>query len=301
MSLIKAVIISARPKTLVVSIAVILLGQVLASRDIELYQYADGLDMSIAFLCLLCCCFLQISVNIANDYFDAKSGIDSPARLGPMRASQAGLISSQHLLIAIFSTSLIAVITGLYLILQGGWLFFFLGLILLAGVYTYSGGKKPLASNALGEVAVFLFFGWLGVIASYYLQTQHFNWALFFPASEIGLLIAAVMLVNNIRDISTDSKAGKKTLALHLGPIKSRMVYSLLLLLPFIFIPFNPYMPWLNTTLLPLHLGLCWLIRKRTGKQLNLQLSQTSLLVLLWALGYVFSFLLSPSMPTDFR
>jgi len=296
MTLLKALVISARPKTLVVSIAVILLGQLLAARDIELYQYTDGLDMSIALLCLLCCCFLQISVNLANDYFDNKSGIDSSARLGPLRASQAGLISSQQLLTALFITSSIAVITGLVLILKGGWLFFFLGLISLAGVYTYSGGKKPLASNALGEIAVFLFFGWLGVMASYYLQTSHFNWRLFFPASEIGVLIAAIMLVNNIRDISTDSLAGKKTLALHLGPIKSRMLYSVLLLLPFISIPFNPYLPWLNTALFPLHLGLCWLIRKRTGKRLNLQLSQTSLLVMLWALGYVFSFLLTPIM-----
>jgi 1,4-dihydroxy-2-naphthoate octaprenyltransferase len=115
-----------------------------------------------------------------------------------------------------------------------------------------------------------------------------------FPASEIGLLVAAIMLVNNIRDISTDSRAKKKTLAVHLGPIKSRMLYSFLLLIPFLSIPFNPYLPWLNTALLPLHFGLCWFMQKRTGQQLNQQLVQTSLLVPLWALGYVFSFLLSP-------
>jgi len=294
MTLINALIVSARPKTLVVSIAVILLAQILAARDLEYYQYTDGLDLSIAFMCLLCCCFLQISVNLANDYFDDKAGIDTPTRLGPMRASQAGLISSQHLLVAIISTSLLAVITGLYLIFKGGWPFFFLGLLSLLGVYAYSGGKKPLASNALGEVAVFLFFGWLGVMASYYLQTSQLNWALLFPASEIGLLIAAIMLVNNIRDIPTDTHASKKTLAVHLGPIKSRMLYSLLLLLPFISIPFNPYLPWLNTTLLPLHFVLCWVMTKRTGQQLNQQLGQTSLLVLFWVIGYLFTFLLSP-------
>lgn len=294
MTLINAVFISARPKTLVVSAAVILLGHILAWRDLEFYRYTDSLDMSIAFLCLLCCCFLQISVNLANDYFDNKSGIDSPDRLGPLRASQAGLISNKHLLIAIFTTSTLAIIPGLYLIFAGGWPFFFLGLFSLAGVYAYSGGRKPLASNALGEVAVFLFFGWLGVIASYYLQTSHFHWALFLPASEIGLLIAAIMLVNNIRDITTDLRAGKKTLAVHLGPTKSRVLYGLFLLTPFLLISINPYLPWLNTALLPLHFFLCWLIRKRTGQQLNKQLGQTSLLVLLWAIGYLFSFLLSP-------
>jgi 1,4-dihydroxy-2-naphthoate octaprenyltransferase len=296
MTLINALAISARPKTLVVSVAVILLGQILASRDLERYSHVDVLDTSIAFFCFLCCCFLQISVNLANDYFDDKAGIDSAARLGPVRASQAGLISSRHLLIAIFSTSLIAAVTGLYLIFKGGWPFFFLGLLSLAGVYAYSGGRKPLASNALGEIAVFLFFGWLAVIASYYLQTSHFNWGLLFPASEIGLLVAAIMLVNNIRDISTDSRAKKKTLAVHLGPIKSRMLYSVLLLLPFIIMPFNPYLPWLNSVLLPLHFSLCWFIQKRTGQQLNQQLGQTSILVLLWALGYLFSFMLLPQM-----
>jgi 1,4-dihydroxy-2-naphthoate octaprenyltransferase len=297
MTLINAIITSIRPKTLVVSVAVILLGQTLAWRDLELGSYATELNMTLAFFCLLCCCFLQISVNLANDYFDDKAGIDGPERLGPIRASQAGLLSHQHLLATLFSSSFIAVITGVYLIVQGGWLFFFLGLLSLAGVYSYSGGKRPLASNALGEISVFLFFGWLAVIASYYLQTTHFHLALLLPASEIGLLVAAIMLVNNIRDIPTDSIAGKKTLAVYLGPIKSRMLYNVLLLLPFIILPFNPYFPWLNTAFLPLHLYACWLMRKRSGQQLNQQLGQTSLLVLLWAAGYVFSFLLSPTFP----
>jgi 1,4-dihydroxy-2-naphthoate octaprenyltransferase len=293
MTLMTTVFNAIRPKTLAISAAVILLGQVLAWRDLAIYKDTE-LDSSIALLCFLCCCFLQISVNLANDYFDAKAGIDSPNRLGPIRASQAGLLSSGQIRLMILVSILGAITTGLYLIYTGGWLFLFLGLLSLAGVYAYSGGRKPLASRGLGEIAVFLYFGWLAVIASYYLQTSSFSWALLFPASEIGLLVAAVMLVNNIRDIPTDGLAGKKTLALHLGPIKSRALYSLLLLLPFILLPFNPYLPWLNTALLPLHLCLCWFIRKRTGQQLNQQLGQTSFLVLLWALGYLFSFLLLP-------
>lgn len=296
MPLIVALFTSIRPKTLLVSIAVILLGQVLAWRDLELNSITTGLDLSIVIFCLICCCFLQISVNLANDYFDEKAGIDGPARLGPIRGTQSGLLSRRHLLATLFSSIVIAVISGLYLIIQGGWLFFFLGLLSLAGVYSYSGGKKPLASNALGEISVFLFFGWLAVIASYYLQSTHFHWALFYPATEIGLLVAAIMLVNNIRDIPTDSIAGKKTLAVSLGPIKSRMLYNILLLVPFIILPFNPYFPWINSALLPLHLYLCWLIRKRTGQKLNPLLGQTSLLVLLWSVGYLCSFLLSPNL-----
>ena len=290
-----AIFNSTRPKTLIVSIAVIALGQILAWHDLTINPINQSLNTVIAFFCLICCCFLQISVNFANDYFDDKAGIDGPERLGPIRASHMGLLSHHHLLIALCCTTFLAIITGLYLIIQGGWLFFFLGLLSLAGVYSYSGGKKPLASNALGEVAVFLFFGWVAVIASYYLQCAHFEWALLFPASEAGLLVAAIMLVNNIRDISTDSIAGKNTLAVHLGSFKSRILYSALLLSPFIMIPFNLYFPWFNILLLPLHLYLCWLIHKRKGQQLNKQLGQTSLLVLLWTIGYLCSFLLSPS------
>lgn len=293
-ALANALVDSARPKTLLVSIAVILLGQSLAWNDLQLEASLYFFSSSTALFCFLSCGFLQISVNLANDYFDGKAGIDQPSRLGPIRPSQAGTLSHQHLLTAIIGSSLIAVISGLYLVYLGGWLFLLLGFLSLAGVYSYSGGRTPLASNALGELAVFLFFGWLAVMASYYLQTFNFKFALFFPASEIGLLVAAIMLVNNIRDISTDQRAGKVTLAVRLGREKSSVLYCLCLLLPFLSIPFNPYFPWLNTVLFPLHFYLCWVIRKRSGSRLNTQLAQTSLVVLLWAVGYLASFILSP-------
>lgn len=293
-ALANALVDSARPKTLLVSVAVILLGQTLAWHDLQLETGPYNFNSSTALFCFLSCCFLQVSVNLANDYFDGKAGIDQPNRLGPIRPSQAGTLSQQHLLTAIVSSCLIAVITGLYLVYLGGWLFLLLGLLSLAGVYSYSGGRMPLASNALGELAVFLFFGWLAVMASYYLQTFDLQWSLFFPASEIGLLVAAIMLVNNTRDIQTDKRAGKMTLAVRLGQEKSYFLYYLCLLVPFLSIPFNPYLPWLNTVLFPLHFYLCLVIKKRTGSQLNTQLAHTSLVVLLWAIGYLASFILSP-------
>lgn len=289
-----ALVDSARPKTLLVSVAVILLGQTLAWHDLQLEAGFYFFSSSTALFCFISCCFLQISVNLANDYFDGKAGIDQPNRLGPIRPSQAGTLSQHHLLMAIMGSSLIAVISGLYLVYLGGWLFLLLGLLSLVGVYSYSGGRMPLASNALGELAVFLFFGWLAVMASYYLQTFNFTFALLFPASEIGLLVAAIMLVNNIRDISTDQRASKVTLAVRLGREKSIFLYCVCLLVPFLSIPFNPYLPWLNTVLFPLHFYLCWVIRKRSGSVLNVQLAQTSLIVFLWALAYLVSFILTP-------
>lgn len=279
-----------RPKTLSVAFSVILLGQLLAWFDLKNIP-DNSISPLIATLCLLCCLFLQISVNLANDYFDHISGIDGENRQGPKRAIQSGALTINSLKQAIFGFTLLAMLSGSYLIWIGGWVFFLLGCLSLAGVFLYSGGKYSLASRSLGEIAAFLFFGWLGVIGSYYLQVKSFSWELLIPASEIGFLVAAIMQVNNIRDITTDQLAGKITLAYRLGPSKSRGLYTGFLFLPFVLLVFNPYSPWLNAYLLPLHIGLAWMIYKRTGTQLNTQLAQSSLLVLTWALGYFVSFI----------
>lgn len=282
-----------RPKTLSIAFAVILLGQLLAWHDLSYISNA-AIDPLIAFLCFSCCLCLQIAVNLANDYFDHLSGVDGEDRLGPKRSIQSGKLTLKTLKGSIALFTLLAIISGSYLVIQGGWIFLGLGIASLMGIFLYSGSKYSFASRSLGELAVFLFFGWLAVIGSYYLQVKQFHWGLLIPASEIGALVAAVMLVNNIRDIRSDHLAGKITLAYRLGPIKSRGLYGLLLLLPFVLLPLNPYLPWLNSVLLPLHLGLCFLIRKRSGSALNTQLAQSSILVLAWSLGYLFSFLLSP-------
>ncbi len=283
-----------RPKTLVISFAVILLGQVLAWHDLSLTS--NPLNPVITLLCFCCCIFLQIAVNLANDYFDHISGVDSQDRLGPQRSIQSGSFSLTKLKHLIIIFSLLATATGSYLIFIGGWLFLILGLLSLFGIYIYSGSQYSLAAHSLGEVAVFFYFGWLAVIGSYYLQLEQLHWGLLYPATEIGALVAAVMLVNNIRDMSSDKLAGKVTLAYHLGPINSRALYSFLLLIPFILLPFNPYLPWINSVLLPLHLALCLLIRKRSSQQLNTQLVQTSFIILFWSMAYIFSFLLSPTV-----
>lgn len=279
-----------RPKTLLVAFSVILLGQLLAWHDLKSLTSQPSLNFFTSFVSLLCCLFLQIAVNLANDYFDHLSGVDGPNRKGPKRALQTGVMSLENLKLSIAGSTFLAIISGSYLIFIGGWIFLFLGLISIMGVFFYSGSSYSIASRSLGELAVFLFFGWLGVVGSYYLQVEQFSWHLLIPASELGFLIAAIMLVNNIRDMTTDFLAGRKTLAYRLGPTKSRILYGTLLLLPFLLLPFNPYHPSLNAFLFPLHFALALLIRKRHGAQLNTQLAQTSLLVLMWTIGYLYSF-----------
>lgn len=277
-----------RPKTLLVALAVILLGQVLAWVDSPL-----NFSFYIALLCMICCMALQIAVNLSNDYFDGKAGVDGDDRLGPDRALQKGLISAAHLRLAIIVMCFVAIVSGSYLIYVGGWVYVLLGILSLVGVYVYSGGPRPLASHGLGEVAVFLYFGWLAVVGSYYLQTQVMDIAVFIPASQIGFLVVAIMLVNNIRDINSDRRAQKFTLATRLGTKTSKQLYCITILLPSLLLTVDGYQQYFMLLLLPLQLALCLAIYQRDGKQLNRQLVQTSMLVLLWAVFYAGSLLIS--------
>ncbi|NQZ92287.1 MAG: 1,4-dihydroxy-2-naphthoate octaprenyltransferase [Moritella sp.] len=266
-----------RPKTLLVALAVILLGQTLAWVDSPV-----NFSFYIATLCMVCCMALQIAVNLSNDYFDGKSGVDGDDRLGPDRALQKGLISAAHLRLGIIAMCLLAIVSGCYLIYVGGWPYVVLGILSLVGVYVYSGGPRPLASHGLGEVAVFLYFGWLAVVGSYYLQTQVLTFAVFIPASQVGFLVVAIMLVNNIRDVASDRRAQKFTLATRLGVKASKHLYCLTVLLPSLLLVIDRYQGLLMLLLLPVQLALCIVIYQRDGKQLNAQLAQTSMLVLLW-------------------
>ncbi len=207
-----------RPKTLFASIGPVLLATALASKY-------TTIDLILFAVTLLCALFLQISVNLANDLFDGLSGVDNKDRVGPQRAFQSGLISGKQLKFALALNVLAAVVAGCYLIYQGGPVFLLLGIFSVLGVFCYSAGPFPLASNALGEVTVFVFFGLIAVVGSFYLQVTKLNPAIFLYASCIGLLNSALMLVNNIRDISSDSAANKHTLAVKLGDKKARKLY----------------------------------------------------------------------------
>lgn len=263
-----------RPKTLLASIGPVLLATALAARYVEL-------NLSVFCITLLCALLLQISVNLANDLFDGLSGVDNELRVGPTRALHSGQVSAQQLKQALLITTLLAVVLGCYLIYQGGWVFFLLGVFSLLGVFAYSAGPFPLASNALGEVAVFIFFGLVCVIGSFYLQAKTVNLAVIGYASCVGLLNAALMLVNNIRDIASDTVADKHTLAVKLGDEAARRLFKWLIFITLIL----HLVTSLNSLLLQLlPVAVCLLllpslfkgINLFQGVQLNAQLANTA-------------------------
>lgn len=187
-------------------------------------------------LSLLTALLLQILSNLANDYGDAQTGADNKARVGPMRAMQTGLISQSAMKKAIYLTTLLCLISGISLLLIAlgddlrSWLLFILlGFLAIVAAITYTMGKLPYGYRAMGDLAVFIFFGLLGVIGSYYLYNQTFNGWLLLPACSVGMLSAAVLNINNIRDMHNDKQANKTTLVVLVGR-RPAFIYHLFLL-----------------------------------------------------------------------
>ncbi|EAR08149.1 1,4-dihydroxy-2-naphthoate polyprenyltransferase [Reinekea blandensis] len=215
--------LAARPKTLPASISPILLGSALAWSD-------DGLRLTVLVLALICAMALQIAVNFANDWSDARSGVDTPDRLGPQRIMHSGMATDGQMKLALIVVSLVALLSGLGIVWLSHWSLLVFGLASMLGVFAYSGGPYPLASHGLGEVTVFLFFGLLAVVGTYFAHTQALTLTSFGYAAVAGLISAAIMLVNNLRDIPTDAQANKRTLAVRLGDTATRQLYQWMLI-----------------------------------------------------------------------
>lgn len=197
--------------------------------------HADIFNGVIFGLSLTTALLLQILSNLANDYGDAISGVDNKKRVGPKRAMQSGLITSSGMKKAIVITTTLCIFSGLSLlsVALGGdlysWLLFgLLGVLSIVAAISYTMGKFSYGYRALGDISVFLFFGLLGVIGSYYLYGLSFNAALLLPAGSIGLLSAAVLNINNMRDMYTDREANKTTLVVMMGR-KNAFIYHLFL------------------------------------------------------------------------
>ena len=209
--------LAARPRTLPLACSSVLLGSGLAAS-------AGQFRWSLFGLCLLTATLLQILSNLANDYGDAVSGADNGERIGPQRAVVSGLITRRQMCVAMALTALAAVVSGLALLgcaFGDQWLqiltFVLLGGAAIVAAITYTVGKTPYGYRGFGDISVFLFFGLLGVLGSYYLFTKTLQWDLLLPATACGLLATAVLNINNVRDIETDAVSGKITLAVRLG------------------------------------------------------------------------------------
>ncbi len=275
-------LLAMRPKTLPASVSPILLGSALA--------FDQGLFRWPVFgLAMICALALQIAVNFANDYFDAKSGVDTEKRLGPQRATQSGLISSQRMMMALLLVCLVAFISGMGLVWLSDWVLLVLGIASLVAVFAYSGGPFPLASHGLGEITVLLFFGLLAVGGTYYAHSLHITASVLGYGVVAGLISAAIMLVNNIRDIPTDAPAGKHTLAVMLGDQRARELYKWLLvsaLVVHLLVSFNlgfaSFVPLLVVA--PMARRLIQQSRQLQGAELNQLLARTAVLEMAYCL-----------------
>lgn len=222
---------AARPRTLPLALSSIFLGSFLSWK-------AGKADWLIFGLCCLTTILLQVLSNFANDYGDTQNGADSADRKGPDRAVQAGLITPGQMFNAILLFGALALISGISLLYfsfrnassQEFFGFLGLGLLCIVAAYTYTAGKKPYGYAGLGDVSVLIFFGLVGVLGSNYLFTKTFNHVNILPALSCGLFATGVLNVNNIRDIESDTKAGKKTVPSRIGKKKAIAYHWLLLI-----------------------------------------------------------------------
>jgi len=273
-------LMAARIRTLPASIAPVLVGTALAG-------FAHVFHPLRFIAALIGAIFIQVGTNLSNDYSDARRGADAEDRLGPVRVTAGGLVPPKHVLIATYVSFGVAVLAGVYLIAVAGWQLLIVGAAsILAGVL-YTGGPKPYGYEGLGEVFVFLFFGIVAVAGSYFVQTKHLNWEAFALAVPVGLLAASILVVNNVRDLETDRRAGKKTLAVRLGRERTRELFAAMVYLAYLLTPvtwlFGPLKPWvlLPWLTLPIAAPIVRAVRNHTdGASLNHALAQAGMLQL---------------------
>jgi 1,4-dihydroxy-2-naphthoate polyprenyltransferase len=212
-------LMAARPRTLPAAISPVLVGTALAG--------SEGTFRPLAFVAaLIGSVFIQIGTNLSNDYSDARRGADTEERLGPVRVTAGGLVPPRTVLVATWLAFGIAVAAGIYLIAIAGWELLLVGLASIAAGVLYTGGPRPYGYEGLGELFVFGFFGIVAVVGSYYVQTEELRGLAFSLAVPVGLLAAAILMVNNVRDLETDRRAGKRTLAVRLGRRRARRLFA---------------------------------------------------------------------------
>jgi 1,4-dihydroxy-2-naphthoate polyprenyltransferase len=277
-------ILASRPRTLPAAIAPVLVGTALAAAEDEfrVLPFVAALVGSI---------FIQIGTNLSNDYSDARRGADTEERLGPVRVTAGGLMPPRHVLVGTYVAFAVAVAAGLYLAAVAGWELLVVGVAsILAGVL-YTGGPRPYGYEGLGELFVFVFFGIVAVVGSYYVQTEELRWEAFALAVPVGLLSSAILVVNNVRDIDTDRRAGKRTLAVRLGRERARRLFMAMIVLsfaaPVATFALGGLTAWLLVTLaaVPLAVPLIQTVSSRSdGPALNAALAGTGRLLAVFSL-----------------
>lgn len=284
-----------RLRTLPLALSCIGMGSFLAA--------ADGFfNWSIFSLAALTTIFLQVLSNLANDYGDAVSGIDSEERKGPKRAVQSGAISKQQMKVAILVFVMLSLASGITLLLISfglNWsalLFFFgLGLLSIAAAIAYTVGRKPYGYVGLGDISVLIFFGLVGVMGSYYLFTQNLRFEIILPALSCGLFSIGVLNINNIRDIESDQKAGKFSIPVRIGKKNAARYHAVLTsvgivcAIVFVLLDFRNAWQFLFLAVAPLFISITFAVTNKPSEQLDPYLKRmaisTLLFVLLFGIG----------------
>lgn len=268
-------VLASRPKTLPAAVVPVVVGSSIAVFD-------NGFNPVAASIALFCSLLIQIGTNFVNDLYDYLAGSDKKDRIGPTRVLASGLISVTEMRIAIYSVFTLTFLLGLYLVYLGGWMILLIGMLsMLAGI-AYTAGPYPLAYNGLGDIFVFIFFGFVGTTGTYYVQTHHVSALPFWASIPVGALITNILVVNNYRDRDEDMSNGKRTLAVKLGERFTRiqflifMIVSYAILLVVYFTYKRELIVFLPLLSLPLSVKLIKMIFTLRGKELNKTLELTA-------------------------
>ncbi len=276
-------VVAIRPRTLPAAAAGVVMGAALS--------WHDGVfRLDAALVCLFTALLLQIGSNLANDVFDFERGTDTAERLGPTRVTQAGILSPGEVKIGMAVVFVLAALLGLYLVWLGGWVIIVLGIAAIISAIAYTGGPFPIGYYGLGDVFVFIFFGLASVAGTYYIQAGFVTPAVWWMTIPPGMIITAILVVNNLRDLENDRKAGKHTMAVRLGEQGTKiqylicMVIAYLVLIPVMGLTLIPVDYFTGMAVTSIAIQATKIVLTQKGRPLNMALAKTGQTALVFSL-----------------
>ncbi|MCF8412979.1 MAG: 1,4-dihydroxy-2-naphthoate polyprenyltransferase [Melioribacteraceae bacterium] len=284
-------LLASRPKTLLASLVPVFVGGSIAIFN----NVFHGPAFAIA---LICSALIQVGTNFTNDLFDHLTGKDTEKRVGPTRAVSSGLIKVSEMRFAVYFTFGLSFVLGLYLVYLGGWIILLIGIVSIFAGVAYTAGPFPLAYNGLGDIFVFLFFGFVGTVGTYYVQALEFSWLAFWASIPVGALITNILVVNNYRDRIEDRQNGKNTLAVKFGAKFTRIQYVTFMVLSYsvlflVYVTFKQslliFLPLIS---LPLAVKLIVMIYNLEGTELNKALELTAKLSAIYGILFAIGILI---------
>lgn len=281
----RAWLLAARPKTLSAAVVPVLIGTALAAHE------PAAITWWVFFCALAGSVLIQIATNLINDAIDFKKGTDNEERLGPIRVTQAGLVSADAVMYAAGLCLLLAALCGIPLIFRGGWPMLVVGVLSIAMAYAYTGGPYPLAYHGLGELFVMIFFGFVAVGGTFYVHSLQYTRSAVVAGFAAGSLATVLLVINNLRDVDGDRRSNKKTLAVRFGERFARFEIVFFALAPFVAMA---YLAWMRTqwgllvTLVALPLALVVVAKSMRGRGAELNRCLALAGALQWAFGVLF-------------